>query len=301
MGLGQIISQTKPDIVHSMDIEEAGYLTYATEQRMSSFPTWITSNWSSAPYTYHRVAAYQEHLIRLLANCDYCTTECQRDVELAQELGLKAKVLPVISNAGGFDIARWQNLCQPVPTSRRKVILLKGRQHWSGRALAGLRAIEMCADVLLEKRYSVLIQLASPDVPLAAELVAYATGIPIKVVPEGKYEDAMRRFSVARIHIGLSAFDSMEQSLLEAMVMRAFPIQSSTPYASEWIEDGKGGLLVPSGDPHIIAEALHRAIKDDNFVDQAVTLNDATARQRLDYAQVKRQTVEMYESVLKAK
>jgi glycosyltransferase involved in cell wall biosynthesis len=175
--------------------------------------------------------------------------------------------------------------------------LLKGYQGWAGRALVGLRAIELCADVIREKGYNIIVHLASPDVILAAEIVAHNIGIPISIVTHGLYEDAMRRFSVARVHLGLSISDGISQSLLESMVMGTFPIQSFTACADEWIEDGKSGFLVPPEDPHIIAEALRRALTDDALVDQASDINADVARQRLAYAHVKAQAVDMYNSV----
>lgn len=292
------IEKIKPDIVHSMEIQRGGYLALSARDALGdAFPTWLMSNWGSDIHLFHRLAEHQERIQRALEHCDYYTCECQRDVDLATQLGLRGKALPVIPCAGGFDLAYWHRLRQPGPTSGRRVILLKGNQHWAGRVRAGLCAIEMCADVILEHEYSVLIHLASPEIPLAAELVTHATGIPITIVPFTNYEETMRRFSLARIHIGLSISDGISQSLLESMVMGAFPIQSNTACANEWVEDGKNGLLVPPEDPHIIAEALRRAIIDDDLVDQAVAMNDEIVRQRLSYAHIQSQTIEMYESI----
>ena len=82
--------------------------------------------------------------------------------------------------------------------------------------------------------------------------------------------------------------------------MGAFPIQSYTACANEWIEDGKSGFLVPPEDPHIIAEALRRAVTDDDLVDQAAKINYETAQQRLAYDHVKGKVVEMYNSIFAA-
>jgi glycosyltransferase involved in cell wall biosynthesis len=300
-GLERIIKRVKPDIVHSLEMQQAGYQTLAAKDRMgSNFPTWIMSSWGSDIYLYHRIAAHKERVKRVLANCDYYIADCQRDVYLAQQLGLKGRILPVFSAAGGFDIERLQQFRQPGPPSQRKVILLKGYQHWVGRSLAGLRAIELCADVIRERGYSVLIYLASQDVPLAAELVAQSTGIPIEIVPDVDYIEALKRFGRARIHIGLSVSDGAAQSIFEAMALGVLPIQSCTACVDEWIEDGKSGLIVPPEDPQIIAAALRRAMIDDDFVDQAAKINEQIIRQRLSYTDVKVQVIDMYKSVFAA-
>ena len=110
----------------------------------------------------------------------------------------------------------------------------------------------------------------------------------------------MRRFGAARIHVGLSISDGISQSLIESMVMGAFPIQSCTACANEWIENGKSGFLVPPEDPYRVAEVLRCALTDDHLVDQAAILNAETAQQRLAYARVKGKVVEMYNSIFAA-
>jgi len=82
------------------------------------------------------------------------------------------------------------------------------------------------------------------------------------------------------------------------MVARfAFPIQSWTSCASEWIEDGVTGILVPPEDPEIIEKAIRRAILDDELVDNAAEENWLTTKERLDYKILKRETIKMYEYV----
>jgi glycosyltransferase involved in cell wall biosynthesis len=233
-----------------------------------------------------------------MAACDYLTGECARDITLARQLGFTGVALPVLSAAGGFDLERWQQFRQPGPVSNRRVILVKGYQHTMGRALVALRALELCADVL--QGYRIVIQLASSDVVIAAELTANKIGIPIETIPlqwHTNYAEVMQRYGNARIHIGLSISDGISQSLLEAMMMGAFPIQACTACADEWIEDGKSGLIVPPEDPQIVAGAIRRAITDDKLVDRAAEINDETVQQRLAYAVMKEKIINMYNSV----
>jgi glycosyltransferase involved in cell wall biosynthesis len=81
------------------------------------------------------------------------------------------------------------------------------------------------------------------------------------------------------------------------MTMGAFPIQSCTACADEWITPGTSGILVPPEDPEAVAEALRRALQDDDLVEQAARINERVIADRLDAETVRRQVVEMYESV----
>src|SRR5262249_5384184 len=156
------------------------------------FPPWIITNLGSDIYLFGRLAAHKERVRALLASCDYYTCECHRDVELAREMGLSKDVLAVGPNAGGFDLDEVAKLRQPGPTSVRRTIILKGYQNWAGRALFGLRAIAHCASLLVD--YRVVIFAASPDVSLAAELVALETGVKIECIPPCSHEDMLSLF-----------------------------------------------------------------------------------------------------------
>lgn len=294
--LKNVIQWLHPDIIHSMEIQHAGYLTLEVKKRcLGRFPPWIVSNWGSDIYLFGRLAQHADKIKEILATCDYYSCECQRDVQLAKQMGLRGEVLPVLPNTGGYDLARIAQFRQPGPASRRRLILLKGYTGWSGRALVGLRAIELCADKL--KGYNVAVYLAEDDVKIAAELVSQSTGIPIEVIPYSPHEDMLRLFGRARVSIGLGISDAISTTLLEAMVMGSFPIQSCTACADEWIVDGQSGFIVPPEDPEPIAAAIRRAVSDDALVDRAAELNAKVAQERLDKAIIRPQVIAMYEKI----
>jgi glycosyltransferase involved in cell wall biosynthesis len=291
-----VIRRIKPEIIHSLEIQHAGYLTLdARNQLGGALPAWIVTNWGSDIYLFGRLAGHVEKIRAVLSACDYYSCECRRDVELARSFGFKGEVLPVLPNSGGYRLDRMRLLRQNGPTSARRLIVLKGYQGWSGRALVGLRAIELCADAL--KGYRIAVYLAGPDVALAAELLAQSTGIPIEIVPECSHEAMLRLHGRARVSIGLSISDAISTSLLEAMVMGSFPVQSNTSCAGEWVQDGKTGFIVPPEDPGLIADAIRRAVTDDALVDQAAEVNAGLAAERLNYSMIQSRVVAMYRHI----
>jgi glycosyltransferase involved in cell wall biosynthesis len=296
--LRHTIQKLRPDIIHSLEFQSAGYLTSEVRNRMNRhFTPWIATNWGSDIYLFGRLLDHQGRIKEVLSSCDYYSCECQRDVDLALSMGLKGKVLPVLPNAGGYDLKRISGLFLPTPPSSRKIILLKGYQGWFGRALVGLRAIGMSSDCL--KGYRVVIYSAWKDtsVKIAAELLQRDTGLPVEVLSQCTHDEMLRLFGQARIYLGLSISDAISTSLLEAMVMGAFPIQSNTSSADEWITDGKTGFIVPPEDPESVAQAIRRAIMEDDLVDNAAQINAQTARERLDVSIVKPQVIAMYSRI----
>jgi glycosyltransferase involved in cell wall biosynthesis len=144
--------------------------------------------------------------------------------------------------------------------------------------------------------------LITDDVAQWAEILCDRIGIELHIVSRitgtAPYADILRMHGRSRISIGLSISDAISTSFLEAMMLGAFPIQSDSGCANEWIEDGVSGSLVPAEDPEPIAAAILRAVGDDELVDQAARINQETSRSRLSIAVVQPQVVAMYQQVL---
>lgn len=295
--LDRLIRKIKPDIVHSIEIQHAGYLTLDAKKRFhDTFPPWIVSNWGSDIYLFGRFPEHELKIREVLSACDYYFCECERDVGLARSFGFKGRSFPVFPNAGGFNLTELSKLRQPGPAADRRLIMLKGYQHWAGRALVGLKALEHCADAL--RGYEIAVYSASKEVAAAIPLLRERTGIAIKIVPKGTpHRDILRLHGLARISIGLSISDGISTSFLEAFVMGSFPIQTWTSCADEWIEDGKTGLLVPPDDLTAIETAIRRALSDDELVNKAAERNYQVSAERLDHLAVKRKAVELYTTV----
>lgn len=295
--LKKIILKVKPDIIHSLEFQAAGYLVLEIKKELNNeFPLWIVTNWGSDIYLFGRLQGHKEKISEVLSLCDYYQCECNRDIELAKKMGLTGKILSVIPNTGGFNLSEATKFRMDGLSSSRKIIILKGYQGWSGRALVGLRALELCADYL--KGFTIVLYSAASEVKIAAELFSDSTKIPVIIMPQSSHEDILKIFGQARIYIGLSISDAISTSLLEAIVMGAFPIQSNTSCANEWIVDGKSGFIVPPEDPDIIALAIRNAIIDDNLVNNAAQINEETAKKNLDFFVIRQKVIELYTKIV---
>jgi glycosyltransferase involved in cell wall biosynthesis len=143
--------------------------------------------------------------------------------------------------------------------------------------------------------------MASPEILIAAELFSQDTKIPVQIVSSVPHDEMLRWYSRARIYIGLSISDGISTSLLEAMAMGTFPIQSCTACADEWIADGQSGFIVPPEDPRAIAEALRQALTNDPLVNRAAEINAQTIAQRLDNFVIKPKVIKIYQDIYDAR
>lgn len=296
--LVRLIAELKPDIVHSLEFQAAGYLTLAAKEEIGSdFPPWIATNWGSDIYHFARFPEHEVRIRRLLAACDYYSCECRRDVCLAEGYGLRGEVLPVMPNAGGFDLADLALLRQPGAVAARRLIMVKGWHYWAGRALVALDALDRCADLLRD--YEIVVHSPSPETRAAAKRLIRKRKLRLRLLPHSTpHREIMALYGRARIALGLSMSDGISTSFLEALTMGSFPVQSWTACADEWVEDGVGGLLVPPEDSSAVATALRRALTDDVLVESAAQRNFAVASEQLDNAVLKSRARGYYQRVM---
>jgi glycosyltransferase involved in cell wall biosynthesis len=293
--VARLIRRLEPDIVHSMEIQHAGYVTLAARERIpEGFPPWVVSNWGSDTYYYAHLPEHNAQTRRVLSTCDYLFVECLRDLPLTTHLGFRGEALPVLPSGGGFDIDAVKSAGGSGLTSSRRIVMVKGYQDELGRALVALDALERCADLL--DGYRVVVYLAPEAVKnRVAEL---SESLPIEVMPQTTHDEMLRLHSRARVSIGLSLSDGLSQSFLEAVIAGAFPIQSRTACADEWVEHGVSGLIVEPDDVNQVADALRLALTDDSLVDRAAAINDDRVRRDLGRQEVAQTAISAYERVV---
>ena len=294
--LARVIRELKPDLIHSLEMQRCSYLTLAGRKLLNGGPKppWIYSSWGSDIFFFAHRPDHQPRIREVLSSCDYFIADCVRDVQLAKEFGLRGEVLGVVPANGGFDLARMRGLGSGVPVSSRKVIAVKGYQDetWGGRALNALEALRLSAPQLRE--FEIVIFSATSEVKQRAENLAKETGLHISILPPSPNDEIIKLMGRARIAIGIGLTDGSPVSLLEAMIMGAFPIQADTVSTGEWIRDGENGFLVPPAEPASIAQAIQRALIDDDLVKGAAKLNTIIADQRLDQKALRPQIIDMY-------
>ena len=295
--LASVIRRIKPDIVHSLGVQHGGYLTLEAKQIYgAAFPPWLVSSWGNDVYLCGRLVEHAAQVDAVLGACDAFTADCERDLLLARSRhGFTGRTFPALPGAGGLDIELAKSLRPPGPTSARREIALKGYQNWYGRALDGLRAIEMCADVLQD--YTVVVYFSNPDVAVAAELMSQKTGVKVRLVPAGTYEDSLRLHARARVSVAVSLSDGLPLSTIEAAMMGSFPVQTNTSCVGDRLTDGVGTLLVPVEDIGAIAAAVRRALTDDELVDHAAEVNFRYISEHLSTQAIRPKVIDMYQKM----
>lgn len=301
--LSRYILKIKPDVIHSIETQGAGYLTAKALKLHQNIVPWWHTNWGSDIFLFGRLNDHQIQIREVLERCNFYSCECERDVALALNFGFKGHVFPVYPNTGGFDLALLSEMKKDsLLTSKRKLIMLKGYQGWAGRALVGIRSLARCSDILNGYKIVIYANTEAVDIKIAASLLSQSINIPVILLPNNtSHKEILSYHSKARISIGLSISDAISTSLLETMAMGSFPIQSCTACASEWIVNNVTGFIVPPEDPNVIESMIRKALSDDQLVNVAAKINFETITNKAEYNKLKDLTIQSYKKVLSEK
>ncbi|HWI55211.1 MAG TPA: glycosyltransferase, partial [Desulfobacteria bacterium] len=293
--LAKLIKKIKPDIIHSMEMQQNAYLTYEAKKYIrGNFPTWIYSCWGSDIYYFQQFENHRMHITEVLTNCDYLFTDCERDSHLAVKYGFTGEFLGVFPGVGGFKIDEMRSVCQFVKPSERRIITIKGYAGWVYRPETIIKALELCDKEL--KGFTIVMYLPGEKkfVDTAKE-ICEKIGVELVIKQYSPHLEMIELFGSARVSLAASISDGTPNSMLEAMVMGSFPIQSDTVSTAEWINDGVNGFLAQPEDYEGYARALKTALIDDNLVDSAANYNLDMLKKKIDYDLVQPKILRAYE------
>lgn len=290
--LSRMITKNHFDYVHALELNHGGYIMSRSQDFCKPKSVkYIATNWGSDIYWFQQFPRHRKNIEKLMIQADFYSAECNRDLDLATKFGFKGDFLDVFPNAGGLEASQMLK-DKPIP-SRRKVILVKGYESFVGRASLALKAIETNAHDLNE--FHIIVYSANRKTQRNVKRLVDRTGLEISCYGKNRisHSEMLDLFATARAYVGVSLSDGISTSLLEAMVGGAFPIQTNTSCANEWITDGVTGLIV-NPDAVEIGEALLFAIQNDSIVDRAAEINLETSKSKLEMSYITEKAVKFY-------
>ena len=291
ISLRRLLGKCTFTFVHCLEIQGAGYLVAKLDKSKFGNSKVIVTNWGSDIYFYHKHAEHLEQIRKCLTVADLYSAECARDYDLAKQLGFTGDFLPCIPNAGGFQFHDSSELIAP---SKRSQVLIKGYGGRFGRANL---IIDVLPEVMRDfpgfefRFFSVTDDVFSQLADLSERFpgrVHFTTQK--RSLPHG---ELLKQFMLSRVYVGSSASDGISTSFLEAIVSGAYPIQTDTSCANEWVNEGICASIV-SADSHEIAQALKMALSDNSLVDSACDINLKIANMKLGRSHIQKIAQEFY-------
>jgi glycosyltransferase involved in cell wall biosynthesis len=217
------------------------------------------------------------------------TTERTDELLDAKRLGFEGEFISPLYITLGRDLPEVSKLTNP---SSRKIILVKGHQSDTGRALNALQVISALSSNLAE--FEILVYSAPVPVQIQVDLIRNKNKINIKTITRVSNSEMLELFKRARISISLAVSDGLPAVLVEAMSFGAFPIQSTNSVGSEFLANHRNGFLVDPWDLDAIRDAILKAVSDDNLVDEAVVLNHRLLQEKYSLKEGKSKLRQLY-------
>ncbi|WP_282121837.1 glycosyltransferase [Algibacter mikhailovii] len=294
----QVFDDIKPDLVHSF-VLYMSCVPILKVMKRNPQTKWIYSSWGSDLFYFQNKSNYLKGIKEVLPRVNYLFSDCDRDVQLAKKYGFKGEVLGVFPGGGGYMLEDYEP--HVMPLEQRDVILVKGYQGRSGRAIQVLQALMKLEKKLLD--YNVIVFAADSEVEtfiLKNELQKKMNITSYKKTRFLPHLEIIKLMGKAIIYIGNSNSDGMPNTLLEAIIMGAFPIQSNPGGSSaEVITHNENGLLIEDCNNSVdISLSVAKALDNRKLLEQAFRINQSSLKPRFDRAIIQNKVISAYRRAL---
>jgi glycosyltransferase involved in cell wall biosynthesis len=272
-----LIQELNPDVIHSFEMQSCSYPLVEVLNKHKNIP-WIYSCWGNDLFYYQNFESHNSKINQVLQRVNFLQTDCKRDIVIAKSLGFKGVSLDVIPGGGGFDLDKLQRFKSPI--NQRKIILVKGYEHKFGRALNVLKALSELKEIT--SIYEVVIFACHPIV------IDYVKNNALPFTTLSKealsHQEVLELMGKSLLYIGNSISDGMPNTLLEAIIMGAFPIQSNPGGATLEVIFADNGLLIENPNSVLeIKEVILRALSNEINFAKAYSSNEELAKTKLDF------------------
>lgn len=297
--LGSIIRIWKPDIIHTLGLEPASYYYYEVRKThgLEGIGKWVAQVRGGPDLALNRfLPEYAEKIKAVFQECDQIIADNQQNYEYALAMGLARErvcELGALPGTGGIDVAALKSLWQTPPSHREKIIVWpKAYECPQSKSLPVFEALKLawsrlpaCKILMFAADYETMLWFQTlPEEIRKASCISYR-------VPRDELLSSLVR---ARVMLAPSILDGVPNTLYEAMASGAFPIVSPLETITPVVREPENVLFARNLYPAEMAEALVRAMSNDELVDVASTHNYALVRRIANRALIGPKIVDYY-------
>ncbi|PWT94736.1 MAG: hypothetical protein C5B55_02265 [Blastocatellia bacterium] len=300
--LSRIIRSWRPDIIHTLGINQGGEFYLQTRRRfqLDGVGKWVLQTRGGSDLTIsHFDPKRREQLTDVLRSCDVLICDNEVDLSIASNLGLRdqqrASIAPV-PGTGGIDVESMLQKWQGQPSTRQAIVWPKAYDSAWGKMLPSFEALKLSWDVI---RPCEVHMLSMND-----ESFMWFWTLPDEIRQSCRTYRRMPRSEVlelmpkARVMLAPALTDGIPNSLYEGMAAGAFPIVSPLETISPVVKSEQNVLFAHNLYPHEIANALKRAMTDNVMVDEAAKRNVELVRNIAGRDRIRPLVLEFYRDLL---
>lgn len=298
--LRQVIAQVRPDLVHAMRIPFEGMLAAQALWETTALGL-VVSVWGN-DFTLHAPSTplMGNFTRRTLQRADALHTDCQRDLVLARSWGFDSKKKAIVlPGAGGVQLDVFypgESATDTIDQSPLfRVINPRGVRAY-------VRNDTFFQAVSLIRQQHPQIRLICPGMAGEPSIQHMVNELKIgdiaELLPSQTHPEMAELFRRCQAAVSPSEHDGTPNTLLEAMATGCFPIAGDIESIREWIEPGVNGLLFSPDNPHELATALIRAIREPELRRAAREHNLRLVMERAEHQKVMQRAESFYLSLI---
>lgn len=299
--LAKILRQWRPHIIHTLGIEQGGefYLQVRRKFGLENIGKWVLQTRGGSDLALaHLDPERRKQLADVLGSCDQLISDNEQNFYIARELGVREEQLATIApvpGTGGMDVDLLRKKWLGPPSSRRAIVWPKAFDSPWGKMLPTFEALKLCWDRIQPCEIHML--------SMTAESRMWFWSLPEAIRQSSRPRERLARSEVletmakARVMLAPALIDGVPNSLYEAMACGAFPIVSPLETIVSVVRHEENVLFARNLYPHEIAEALARAMTDDELVDAAAERNLELVRRIAGREAIRTRVIEFYEKL----
>jgi glycosyltransferase involved in cell wall biosynthesis len=284
----------QPDVIHSFVLQSA---TLPLINIMYKFPNikWIYSAWGNDLYYRQNFEKDKQDIQRALPHLDYMFADCTRDYFLARKLGFQGTYLGTYPTGGGYKFHNYNKYLTQF--SDRNLILIKGYQGKLGRCNKVLESLIPLKEHL--GNYVIKVYGGNEEVSQYADKTGLLNWDNFEIFNNISHIDVLKLMGKSLIAIGNNISDGLPNTLLEAIIMECYPIQSNPGGASsELIADGENGSLIQNPENAMeIKNLILNAIENPFLIKNAIDHNTQRIKPFLERNYIRNQVLKKYDFI----
>jgi hypothetical protein len=302
--LARILREWQPDIIHTLGIEQGGEFFLQVRRRygLEAIGKWVlqTRGGSDLALT-HLNPQRREELVDILGSCDQLISDNEQNFRIARELGVRESQLASIApvpGTGGIDVESLHAKSREPTSKRRSIVWPKAYDSAWGKMLPTFEALKLAWDGI----QPVEIHMLSMNAESNMWFWSLPETIRSSCRPRERVERAevLELLSHARVMLAPTLIDGVPNSLYEAMACGAFPILSPLETILPVVKNEENVLFARNLYPTEIAQALVRAMNDDDLVDAAARKNLELVTRIANRELIRPRVIEFYEQLARS-
>jgi hypothetical protein len=296
--LAQIIRCWRPDVIHTLGLDPAGEFYFRVREGfgLAGIGRWVLQLRGGSDLTLSRLDPERADLIgEVLRECDQLLSDNRVNFRYAMEMGAREEqwsMLGTIPGTGGVDVDAVAEASRGRPSQRRAILWPKAYESPWSKALPVFEALRMCWDRM--QPCDIHMFAMTPEVRMWYRVLPEEVRRRCHIASRMPREVVLSLVKQARVMLIPSLVDGTPNSLFEAMAAGAFPILSPLETITPIVENEKNVLFARNLYPEEIAEALVRAMTDDELVDRAAERNLELVRRLANRVEIRPRVVNFY-------